>query len=838
MNEKVTAADLDLLKIQIASLDQLLEVQEQVVYEQSQRLNGVVRDLQLERGALLQSEERIRSIIEAALDAVVSLDAGGMVIDWNEQAEKILGWSRQEASGHSLDNFMVPAESCSFVEIAQGPLSQRRLECTATHRDGHVFPVELSISRVDSGTRTILSVFFRDITQRKQDEEVLLKSEERFHLVARATRDTVWDWDFGTNQLWWNDNFETTFRYAAEEIVPDANKWIELLHPDDSQRVMDSIYNVVDGGGQIWSGEYRFRRGDGSYALVNNRAYVVRDRTGKAVRMIGSFMDISEREQIKEELIRSKELAESATLAKSEFLARMSHEIRTPLNGVLGMTGLLLDTELSPQQREYAETASSSGETLLMLVNDILDYSKIEAGKMSLEHVALDLCTLIEDVSSLLAERAHLKNVELVVSVDEQLHMGLQGDLYRLKQVLTNLASNAIKFTAAGEVVIRAKLVAETGSAAIVRFEVSDTGIGIAPAQQERLFQAFSQADHSTTRKYGGTGLGLAICTQLVMLMDGQIGVKSETGQGSLFWFTAKLAKQSQSAPTILPSRTNLRGLRVLVVDDNATNRSVLHERIIAWGMRNGSAENGPRALELLRTAAVRSEPYEAVILDMQMPGMDGLSVARAIKADSRIASAVLILLIDMGQSRLVDESRDAGVAACLLKPTRASALYNCLMEVMGRQPASKAGLPAAAAKRPNAVDRSHIRILVAEDNLVNQLVARGILQAHGYRPDIVANGVEAVEAVARTAYAVVLMDCQMPEMDGYEAAAEIRIREGAERHTPIIAMTAHSLQGEREKCLAAGMDDYLAKPVRPAELYAALERWSVTTASAEALAD
>jgi two-component system sensor histidine kinase/response regulator len=800
---------------------------------------------------LLEQRNFTNALTNNIGEGIYAIDADECVTFMNPAAEKMLGWREDELLGKNIHESIhfqrsngtpFPTGECPLLNVLKTGVKFHIDDDVFTHRDGKMIPVSCTSSPIITNGQIVGAVLsFHDITERKRVEAELKTRESQLIEAQQIAHVGSWEWDVTSNKLTWSDELYRICGLQSQEFSATYEGFLNLLHPDDREMVANIISEALRTH-KYQTFDHRMMRPDGTIRFCASTGKVIFNENGNVWKMIGVAQDITERKQIEMELKEARDAALESARLKSEFLANMSHEIRTPMNGVIGMTGLLLDTDLSERQQEFTKAIEFSADALLKIIDDILDFSKIEAGQLRFEKIDFDLCETVELPVEMLAERAHAKGVEIASLVERDVPTLLRGDPGRVRQILTNLTGNAIKFTQKGEVVVNVSKESETEKHVVVRFEIKDSGIGISQEVQKRLFQAFTQADGSTTRKYGGTGLGLAISKQLVELMGGEIGVESAPGEGSIFWFTARFEKQS--SPTVKEQTTStasLAGLRVLIVDDNETNRKILLHQTASWGMFGVEADSGAKALELLRSA-VQTKPFDMAILDLMMPEMDGFELARTIKTDANISGVSLVLLPSYGKRGYEQISREMGIAAYLQKPVRQSQLYNCLVKVIAEKSVNadtsqlsrlieqnSSSVATASPKSERETAAAKVRILVAEDNVINREVAFSQLQSLGYSTDMVINGREAVEAVKNQKYNVVLMDCQMPEMDGFEATAEIRRLEGESNHTVIIAMTAHALEGEREKCLAAGMDDYLSKPVKIETLREMLEKWTIS---------
>jgi signal transduction histidine kinase/CheY-like chemotaxis protein/HPt (histidine-containing phosphotransfer) domain-containing protein len=741
----------------------------------------------------------------------------------------------------------VGAETEGAVEFAQGIRSVLRGECELYTREYPCHgPQErrwfiARVTRFVSNGRPHAVIEHINISSRKESEYLAQRSAERLTLATRAGGVGIWDYDPVNNRLVWDEQMFHLYGIVPDQSTGTYERWQAGLHPEDRERSEAEIAAAIRGDSDFDT-EFRVVWPDGSVHHIRALAQIRRDAGGKALHVIGTNWEITAQKQtelsLKESEARyrlSSEQADAANRAKSEFLATMSHEIRTPMNGVIGMTGLLLDTELTGEQRHFAERVRASGEALLSLLNDILDFSKIEAGKLELEMVEFELGSVLDNLMATVAGLAQAKGIELMCVVDGRIPPVLRGDPGRLRQILTNLVGNAIKFTAKGEVAVRVVLEEETESECVLRVKVRDTGIGIPADKVGIVFDKFSQVDASTTRKFGGTGLGLAITKQLAELMGGAVGVNSADGQGSEFWFTVRLGRSAAAAERSaeeLHALACIEGVRVLIVDDNASSREMLAALTGGWGMRATLVEGAPWALEAIYQARDKGDPFKIALIDMEMPGMNGEALGRAIHADESLRETRMILLLASDAGGKAGRLESAGFAGSLGKPILRNELSGILAEALSGAPISgttserRVSGSGKGAFQPFA--GLNARILVAEDNPTNQDVALGILKGLGLRADAVGDGAEAVASLESIPYDLVLMDMRMPVMDGLEATR--RIRNGPDavlnREIPIIAMTANAMLSDQKLCLEAGMNDFVPKPVSHRVLREALLRW------------
>jgi PAS domain S-box-containing protein len=663
----------------------------------------------------------------------------------------------------------------------------------------------------------------RDITERKRAEDALLASEARFRSLIENSADAILLLDANATIVYAGPSTPQVLGYA-EDAIRGRNVF-EFVHPDGRAALQTVFAQVLQKSNVALGGECLYRHRGGSWRWLEFTAQnLLNDSNVQAI--VVNAREITERKRVEAELQKAKDTAEAANRAKSEFMANMSHEIRTPMNGILGMIGLALDTSLTAEQEQYLGMAKASADSLLNIINDVLDFSKIEAGKLDLESIEFDLQDSLDPTLKTLALRAHEKGLELNYRVEAEVPEVLVGDPGRLRQIVVNLAGNAIKFTEQGEVTVRVEKEWEEEGSISLHFSVQDTGIGIPLEKQSAVFEAFTQADGSTARRYGGTGLGLTISRRLVNLMGGRIWLESVTGQGSTFHFTVRLAV-ARRCPIAEPAqRVNLEGVRVLVVDDNRTNRHILEGLLACWRMKPALAEGAPAALGCLERALDEEQPFALILIDAGMPKMDGFALVEKIRGNPQLAGTVIIMLISVGQRRDAVRCRELGVAGYLTKPIGQRELLNGISQALANE-LHRPAHPLITRHSPRE-GRTRLHILLAEDNILNQTLAIRVLEKRGYTVEVAVNGRQALDKLKGESFDLVLMDVQMPEMDGLETTAAIREQEkttGA--HIPIIAMTAHAMKGDRERCLAAGMDGYVSKPVQIQELFEAIEAFT-----------
>ncbi len=755
---------------------------------------------------------------DAISDMIILLSMDGRVLRCNRAVIQFFNTSFQKVIGKPVES-LIPGEQPDPAWYQQG--GEVHFPALEGYFDASVYPVQVQ------GLPDRRLCILYNITDRKNAEKEIIRQKQYFEALVDNSPAAIVVMDVHQQIVSCNPAFERLYGYKCDEIIgSDIDSLITT--PETSREATEITRQVMN------SAVHRIgqrRRKDGSPVDVEIFGVPV-SVAGEKIGVLAIYHDISE-------LVRARQEAEEANRAKSEFLANMSHEIRTPMNGVIGMLELALDTQLTNEQREYLGISLQSAEILLTLINDILDFSKIEAKRLVLENIDFDLRNAVEDVAYSLAKRCQDKGLEMACLIHPDLRPDVRGDPARLRQILVNLIGNAIKFTPQGEIVVRVEPVSNTDKDMTVKFSVQDTGVGIPPDRKTMIFDRFTQADSSTTRRFGGTGLGLAICKQLVDAMNGTIGVESSVGVGSTFWFTATLQKQAavkekQPQPEFEP--VELKDLHILGVDDNATNRMILAKIVTGFGCRIETAASGAKGLEMLQTAVRTGDPYRVVLLDMQMPGMDGEQTAQAIKDDPTIQDVKVVILTSIGQQGDAVRLEALGCSGYLNKPVKQQMLYETLLAVMGHK--GDLGSNMITRHVLSEQKRQELRLLLAEDNPINQKLAVVILQKAGYSVDTVENGRQAVEQWQKRAYNAVLMDVQMPEMDGFEATQQIRALEGDQRHTPIIAMTAHALKGDQERCLQAGMDDYVSKPLDRPGLMRTLERWTQPKAENAALSE
>jgi two-component system, sensor histidine kinase and response regulator len=776
-------------------------------------------ELQTERDFALQ----VMNTMEQGLTVT---DVEGRFVYANPAFARMMGYTPEELRGTNPRDVTFAADIETFDQVRQELHTGKRgmHESRLVHQNGKLIPVMISgVPRLMDGKYIGTIAVVTDLTERRQVESELelsaniLRSIGNLVIVADATGTITYV----------SPSAKTLLGYEPHELIGDG--WWHIKSFTTEQIAEEKAYVARAAKGELAVDTNAYEQ-----IIINKngepRWFIIQDTKGPGDLIIGVGYDITDRKRMEQDLALARDQALEASRLKSEFLATMSHEIRTPMNSIIGMSDLLIDTPLDTEQHEFATVVHDSAIALLGIINDILDFSKIEAGKLVLDHIDFELLDAVESAADMLAPKAREKKLALMTWLAPDIPPIVRGDAGRLRQVLVNLLGNAIKFTEQGHVIVRASLVQQTADMVAVRFAVSDTGIGLNDAARKRLFQPFTQADGSTTRKYGGTGLGLAICKRLVEMMHGEIGVDSVEGQGATFWFTVRLFISTANKPNVTPRE--LQGARVLIVDDNRAHQEIVQTNLRGWGIQTQVADGGGQALDRMHAAHANGAPFDAVIVDLRMPDVDGWQFATNVHQDDALASTPLLMLTafdERGQGQLALQN---GFADYLTKPVKQSQLYNALSKALAQrdQHPSPPIKPVGAGGAAQSIKGC---ILVAEDNPINHKVAMLQLQNLGYTSHMATSGAEALEIFksAPNSFLAILMDVQMPEMDGYTATRLIReMEQTGKRHIPIIALTANAMQGDREKTLAAGMDDYLSKPITLDELRVMLERWTRTS--------
>ncbi|MEI6414233.1 MAG: PAS domain S-box protein [Pseudomonadota bacterium] len=795
------------------------------------RMIGTNRDVteqKLAEAALQDQVQFTQVLLDNVIDGIIAIDEQGIVVSFNKTAEHIFGYSPGEVLGQNVKLLMPePYHSqhdgylANYRETGVKQIIGRGREVVGRRKNGETFPMDLAVSEISHGDQRLFVGLVRDITERKRVEDAL----RRLAQVVEWSRDAIILKSLEGIVTGWNAAAENLFGYSAEEMIDQS---VLPLVPMDRRDEEIDLLARLGRGEVIENYETQRLRKDGTLVDVSLSLSPIKDAKGGVVGAASAARDITGQKHAARELQGAKTQAETAARAKSDFLANMSHEIRTPMNAIIGLSHLCLQTQLTVRQKDYIRKVHNSATSLLRIINDILDFSKIEAGRLDMESIDFTLEEVLGTMASMTALKAQEKHLEFLMETAVDIPPSLVGDPLRLGQILINLTNNAVKFTEQGEVAVVTELLEKGEDFVRLQFTIRDTGIGMTPAQQATLFRAFTQADSSTTRRYGGTGLGLSIAKKLIELMDGSIRVESQPGSGSRFLFDVRLGLSNQVMEKLLMPSPDLRGLKALVVDDNESARNVISDYMTSFTFKVTKARDGKEAMVAVQEADMSGEPFDLVVMDYMMPEMDGITATALMRKELDLnRMPVVVMATAYGEENVVKRAvQEAQVDGFLVKPINQSLLFESIMEAFGRSDAigKKSGVVYASVRDFLAVLSGAV-ILLVEDNEINQQVARELLEQANVTVLLAANGLEAVNRVTREFMDGVLMDVQMPVMDGLEATREIR-KDPRYATLPILAMTANAMSGDRELCLEAGMQDHIAKPVDPREMYATLARW------------